>query len=116
MRPSMKDTDNQSNLPILTMPFRHFSDISYALLCIIGRNRNERRLFSYINHLLTLAPLATNRAVGSSNLSGRAIFSKLDQAVSASCASRFFLQNEQRGTIVGPLTIYLIGNSDVEKT
>ena len=35
--------------------------------------------------------LATNRAVGSSNLSGRANFSKLDQAVSASGASCFFL-------------------------
>ncbi len=35
--------------------FRHFSDISCALLCIVGRNRNERRLLGYIDQLLTVA-------------------------------------------------------------
>ncbi len=51
----MMDTNNQSNLPILTIPFRHFADISYALLCIVGRIRNERRLLGYIDQSLTVA-------------------------------------------------------------
>ena len=51
---------------------RHFSDISYALLCIVGRNCNERRLCGLINQLLKSAFTASNQVVGGSSPSGRA--------------------------------------------
>ena len=35
--------------------FRQFSDISYASLCIVGRNCNKRRLLGFIDQSLTVA-------------------------------------------------------------
>jgi len=61
----------------ICLRFRQISDISYALLCIVGRNCNERRLLDHIDQLLTVAFVATNQAVGGSTPSGRAIRKKV---------------------------------------
>jgi hypothetical protein len=53
--------------------FRQISDISYALLCIVGRNCNERHPLGHIIQLLMGVFGASNQAVGSANLAGRAI-------------------------------------------
>ena len=45
--------------------FRQFSDISCALLCIIGRSRNERRLLGLINQQVIMTLLASNSRVRS---------------------------------------------------
>ena len=54
------------------MLFRHNSDISCALLCFVGRNRNERRLLGYIYQLLTVDIEVPNLEAAGSNPAGRA--------------------------------------------
>jgi len=56
------------------MLFRQISDISCALLCIVGRNRNERRLLGYIYQSLTVDVKVPNLEAAGSNPAGRAIF------------------------------------------
>ncbi len=65
------------------MLFRQNSDISCALLCIVGRNRNERRLLGYIYQLLTLDVAVPNlEAAGSHRRAQRG------QAEGPSCRAR----------------------------
>jgi hypothetical protein len=58
--------------------FRQISDISCALLCIVGRNRNERRLLGYIYQSLTVDVTVPNLEAAGSNPAGRAISSMTD--------------------------------------
>ena len=97
-----------------TLHFRQFSDISSALLCIVVRNRNNRRLLAFIDQYLKMAlVLRTERSgvrqIGADDLDARSAPRRGDERSEESISPGAPIKT--KGYIFSGVTLCSLGSS-----